>query len=315
VGEASDLLSSSDYEELLDAAPAIAGRSSADLQLFERLVLEVELLRGLSEPARSRTFDDVLRNVPELEEAYEQRNMLVAAARHAPDIAFPGVVNGAILIPDPLMRAMALALLLPHAPTDDERRSIAGHIGEVRELGGPLSSDQRRLAELTLALMLEQLPVGAPLDMIADFEDEDARSIGLVAVAPRLGDGDRERALEIVKGIESRGARCKGLLALARVMPERAAALVEEALARTLTTQPDSIDGELLETVVSCVVELSPASLAAAWTAAANQLASCPRPALVGQLVHLVPMLERGGGDVMLRWTATALGDVAHWFP
>ena len=115
--------------------------------------------------------------------------------------------------------------------------------------------------------------------------------------------------------IEDRGARCRGLLALARVMPERAAALVEEALARTLTTQPDSIDGELLESVVGRVVELPPARLAAAWTAAANQLANCPRPALVGQLVHLVPMLERSGGDRMLRATATALGDVARWFP
>jgi hypothetical protein len=313
IDEIADLLSAPDYEELLDAAPAIAMRSSADLQQFERLVLEVELLRGLREPARSRTFDDVLSDVPKLEEAYVQRNILVTAARHAPDIAFPRVVDAAVAIPDPIMRAMTLTLLLAHVPGDE--RSVVRHISEIRELDEPMSSEQRRLAEITAARMLEQLPLDQPVNMIAGFEDEDARSIGLVGVAPRIGADDHERALEIAHGIENRDARCKALLALAKIMTEGADALVEEALAYALTDDPDVVDGELLESVVSRVVELPPARLGSAWAVTANRLASCPRPALVGQLVYLIPMLARGGGDRMLRATAAALGDVARWFP
>jgi hypothetical protein len=123
------------------------------------------------------------------------------------------------------------------------------------------------------------------------------------------------RALEIARGLQRRGARCKALLALARVMPASTAELVEEALACALTSDPDDIDEDLLVDAVTCVVALPPARWSAAWTATALRLANCPRPALAGQLAHLVPLLEKGGGGRMLRAAAGALGDVSRWFP
>ena len=313
VDAAHDLLAPRDYERILAAAPAIAARSADER--FERVVLETELLRGLPEPARSATLDRVLADVPKLDEPYEQRHILVSAAQNAPELAFPRVIDVAVGIPDPLMRAMALALLLPYVADDDTRQEIVRRIGEIEELRGLLDADQRRLAEITLARMLEQLPIEQPLDMIAGFENADARSIGLVGVAPRLDEHDHARALEIARTVDDRSFRCAALLALASVMPGREAALVQEALGLAITTEADGIDAELLASVVSRVVELPPEHMQAAWIATARRLAHCPRPSLVTQLAGLIPVLERGGGQRALRMLDAALEDVARWFP
>jgi hypothetical protein len=312
VDEIHDLLSARDYEDLLAAAPAIAERSSEELQLFERVVLEVELLRGLPEPARSTTFDGVLADLPKLDEAYEQRNMLVAAARNAPDLAFPRVVDAAVDIADPIMRAMTLVLLMGVAD-DETKSSIVRRIGEIAELRGPLGADERGLVDLAVARMLEHVPFDEPIDMIAGFENENARSIGVASVARRLGKADGVRALAIARAIDDRSGRVEALLALTDVVPEEP--LVEEALASAITTDPETAGGELLASVVGRVVDLPAARLSAAWVATATRLANCPRPALVAQLAGLVPVVERGGGDRMLRALATSLGDVARWFP
>jgi hypothetical protein len=51
------------------------------------------------------------------------------------------------------------------------------------------------------------------------------------------------------------------------------------------------------------------------WRTIVDALATVPGPDMAAKLRALAPVLERFGGDRLLRETITVLYDVARWFP
>jgi hypothetical protein len=244
----------------------------------------------------------------------DQGSILAQISAQAPDLAYPRVTQAAQAVVDARERAFALAGLIAEAP-EDQRQGLMVSIADAVQAMVANGEDAVWI-DLVVSRVLAYAPAANMLEMIESLSDDAAKRIGVVRAARRLPSGTFERVLAVARSITSDSYRAEALSALAAVAePGIKTGLLEEVFDAALSASTDIHHDNLLAPGVLALLELPADRLPSICQRAMAKLSILPRPDAVAKLRSLTPLLERVGGEKLLRDAAAALTLVARWFP
>jgi len=293
------------------------------------------LVPRLSEPLRSEALEEAQDAVQRIKTAFEQVKILASIARYLPDL--PSVTDERLQEAlsqarggrDGEERENRLAALGPYRPEpspreaeealsrdEDRRRRVQTSIAALREQTRP--EDIISLIWARDRARLERQAIfNHALNIAREIANADERAEAFTELVPYLDEMLRPVVLEsdqfTARDLDQVMVReSNAMHALAPYLPESALPKVIEAV--KAIGEPDERE-EALRALIS---RRSPMSLAAdrrLWSEALRVFAARTRQKLLANLSALLPMLDTLAEAEARDETASAIRDVARWYP